>query len=870
MWTLEEEAPKKGKWQLEDQPELTEEESQRRILFPEGRKSSSLREFGSNVQEDISSLHQGLESGLSFGLSKQIRKATDPTYNPEIEKSEHFKGSEMAGSLLPLTGVQSILTTPLRKLAEKSPVLMRQAKALANITGSALTGAAEEATKSAFKGEVPSADDLIEHGALWGAVDAGLQALGWGGRFAKALFSRAQKVVKPEWQVLNDVLTEAKISGSDISSPDRVAAKAMSILDKEPVEATAGKELLEGKKVARQEAKQANAVEKDIKQLKESSKERIEPEALQNKKIEKKVFDKIDEASPELAEVIQPESIHPNQLEKELGETSLDNRINRIGPKSANNKEFGAEIQKEIETGMEAARKEYKPLYDKVKEGAKKIEYTPIEMAKVANETLQKLQSLKTKPAGYDTVIKQLENVLEDIGYIVLKNPGGRVTGIKAPVYESTNVGQTIELGRRLNEIINYDVLDRTIKDQLRPLARLAKSESKKALAHKPKLLQAFEQAETKFGEAAQKYGRESVTKIRKIEAAEGIDSLIKSPTALEDLRKVLSPEKWSRVERQILEHMREMSHVNAQKYLNEISPQLSSKTRETAQKFVRSKLPRGKEANIKSTQEGVFDELADSFTRGVRPDKTLKLWKTVKGQDIVRKGLKNNPNAEEIIQYLEKQSINDFAKSVVKPDGKIDFKKFNELMKDKAFKENLKLTGGQEAVSFFENLEKLSSQIESNAKNFEKVKATYTESGRGAEKIARTKAKSKIPSKEKKVFNEAIERETTEKAASKEQKGQIGKERLKKVGPYEEPIKFKLKEYYDTLGIPGKTLLGIIGLTGLGIPKGVAAYAAYKIIYKMATSKTARNAFMKAAGERTNPLTFIKAIDSLDENLED
>src|SRR5580693_7692672 len=125
---------------------------------------------------------RGLISGATFGLSKHV-----PGLKPGENRAANT--GEFIGSFLPLSGLMKVFEGPVMKLAAKSPILQRQLGSLGIMFG---VGAASKGLETVAKGEIPSADELLEHGIEWAALDAILQTAGVGGRFAKGLLSRSK------------------------------------------------------------------------------------------------------------------------------------------------------------------------------------------------------------------------------------------------------------------------------------------------------------------------------------------------------------------------------------------------------------------------------------------------------------------------------------------------------------------------------------------------------------------------------------------------------------------------------------------------------------------------------------------------------
>jgi hypothetical protein len=148
---------------------------------------------------------RGALSGASFGITEKI-----PGLSPE--EGDFLTGvGELAGSALPITGIYNIVGKPLVKLAMRSPVMKSGLQSLARLTGFGLTGAIHEGTKGVVKeGEIPTGKELLKHAGTYAAIDAAIQALGYGAAFTKAIRNIAEAEGVPVKQVLDRLWDASK------------------------------------------------------------------------------------------------------------------------------------------------------------------------------------------------------------------------------------------------------------------------------------------------------------------------------------------------------------------------------------------------------------------------------------------------------------------------------------------------------------------------------------------------------------------------------------------------------------------------------------------------------------------------------------
>lgn len=798
---------------------------------------------------------RGLISGATFGLSKHV-PGLKPGENPAATTGE------VLGSFLPLSGLMKVFEGPAMKLAAKSPILQRQLGSLATMFG---VGAASKGLETVAKGEIPSADELLEHGIEWAALDAILQTAGVGGRFVKGLLSRSKQTGIPRKDILNRTIKQLEESGVDMTNAEAVSAKALQILEAPVTQA----EQAAGIQIAKQEPTKAAEVAQEA--LKP---EKVTPKDLKTRKITDEPVNRLTKESVVLAEPYQPEKMDFSKEAEELERNFVQVEIESAGPRAATEEELGTNIKEDIETQLKERKDEYRPFYKQAQEASETIQHSPKGTAKEAGNKLKEMSRLKTKPAGYESVLTSLENVLSDAGFVIQREGGKKKGAIEQIIQEKqVPVSDTIELARRLNEMIDYEAIEPTVKDALKSVVRAAKRDIREGLAANPDALAAFELAEEAHARTASRFSKDSIRKVRGQGASEKIGKMIESPSMLGDLREVLSPEQMMQVEREILEKLNNQTFEKAQKQLREVEKHLSKENQKLAREIVEAKNPHNPAAKKKLTQDAIITDMSNAFTNGTRPSKTLELWKTTKGQKLVKESFHNSPNWPEVKNYLEKQSFNDMVASVTK-DGKIDLKKLNTFMRDPAVVNTIRAQGGEEAVTFFKSIDSQVKQLEQNLKMLEKLPTKeeidrsrkFLKESPGQRKLEKGIAKTKRVERETAELGQgALE---TQRAIRKETSGERGSQILKRMVEKDFPIQAKIKKwrewFTDTMGLNEKGLLSVFGLMKLGLPNTVISLISYRLFNKLLTSPRLRRAFTEAAKHRSNPLSFILAIENL------
>lgn len=818
-----------------------------------GIEPDTSEEFERLYEKGQAEALKGILSGVTGGLSRLI---------PGAKPKENIvtTANEAIGSILPIgaasKGVsaagKALFSKPLLGLAAKSPKIAKGLSALGGLTGVGLTGAGfgalDEATESGeFK--APSIENAITHGASWAALDAGLSALGVGGRFVKGVIKKARATNKSRTDIINETLSELKDRGIDISTDAKTAETALSVLEDTPISQVRKEiKLSDQPQPSKSELVAKDILNKDI---------QSQGTDLKTKKIKQESFDKLDNtvvpnATPYFSGEFTIAKVAEESIDKQITELSEG-----FSPRAATKKELGENIQASLEDSFVKAKKVYDPLYEKAQKAAEKINITPEETARKAGEMLRKLEGYKVNPTGYKTTIKEIENVLEDAGFAIRRSEEGAfIEGVQS---SEDSVAKLMELKRRLNKMANFDNIEPSIQSLLGSLSSSVKQDILKGLSKNPEALEAFQSAEKKFGETAEKFKKKSIKSARYSEKPEGIG--ISNASELENLKAIVSPEQYKQIERELLEKIKGMNLGKANGFYREVRPQMGGDARFLAEEILESKKPSRTSKIQSKIQEKIFDDLARTSLTGERPDAVMKYWKTPQGQQIIKNSLKGNPNEKQVLKYLEEQSLSDFSTSVVSPEGTINFDKFNKLLKDPATLENLRLMGGSEGVQFFKQLEEMSGQIEKVMIKPEPIiKAMSSAEKKAFEENLSRNFKEKIEAHHKKLtpeqllFKETYEGKSPliDKQLYKENTA-FAREKFRDIRKQAEEdrlrnIFFKFEDFLDSYGKKGKAVLALLGIAKFRNDQLISVGLGYEALKKLLTSKSLQKEYRKAA----------------------
>lgn len=819
----------------------------------------STREFG-----------KGAAKGLTLGASE---------YVPGLEVGENPSGlaktGEVVGSLVPLEGFLSLgakyVAKPLINLALKSPVAQKALSSLASIVGVGVSGATYHAAEDLVQGKLPSVEDIAKNGIIWSAIDASLRGTGKLASFTKSLLTKAEQTGKSTVSLVDDIGQQMLKEGIDLGDQAKVSARATEILNeiKSP-----GKPF----KVTPIEKAPPPPPKFEIVSPGESA-------DLAAKKITPKQFTSIDNKVSELAEKSRPTEFNAEKLEKDVVESSLEKEMESYSPRAKDELELGENIQKDVKKQFKAEEAKYNALYDQSRKFTQETLIQPLTLSRKAFELIEDLQKFKTKPENYSKVQNTAETALKDAGFIIEKDASGKIISATAGP-DGILLSDAIELKKRLYQIADYDVVEKSIKDKIKDLGRAVRNDVHIGFSGNKEAEKTFLEAEKAYGETAEKFGTDALYKIRGEKAPEKIAKLIDSPTAIKELRQTLSEAQMKQVEREILQRLHEQSYKKAANEFNQIKRQLSPESQRIGQSIVDSKAPLGSTAQRRAAKEGIVKNLSESIATGERPNQVLDLWKTKNGQKLVREATNGLPNQKQILDYLENQSLADFAEAVIAPSGKINFKKFNDMLKDPAVLENLRLTGGDDAVKLYKDLENLTDQININKSLFDKLpkntpsNAANSEYGeyileKSAQKPKEKPKVSQLFEKEQKLTQERVKesgKKEAETPAFGKEKIKRTKEknekRIKEIEKNKHPIFTKIDDFIAKLGSETKIVLGMLGLYS-GPVKLIVAGGGYYLFKAMAKSQKFRNAIRQAASSKSNPKALMASLAAIDSSLD-
>lgn len=498
-----------------------------------------------------------------------------------------------------------------------------------------------------------------------------------------------------------------------------------------------------------------------------------------------------------------PATFSARQAEEAIAKSNYEPVLNMVHSLEDEATAWGR-VQEAIKQNFNTAQKEYRNLYNGVRKFAETQEVQPIRSRQLIENLQKKIYNVRTMAPGYKATGEALTTAQKDLGVASdLIGEGAQI--LNQPV----TVDKLLDLAVRLGEHINYEALTPSIKELLKPVVQTLKAEAREALGKNPLALKAFNQAEAKFADTAERFGNDAIRAARSAESPEALISTFTSPTNVKNLGRVISGEARDIAERQILQTIANQSTDVAKKTLRQLNPFLSDRAKEAAQQLIRlgDKLEFAGQKAL--TQARVLEDVQNAVNLGVRPNFAMKTMQTLPGYKIVENALTRTPAGREVFNDMKRIFVGDIFESIVKENGTIDWSKAKDLIKNPDIRKVVRQISGEQGVNFLENLEKTAGKLEANVQRFAQLaelhpvteKAAY-----GKQRLlqAAERAKPKAPKPAIEAFETQAERnlkgvkgkESLQRAAERE-RGIIEAETqrpLRQVGP----SKFKEKGFED------------------------------------------------------------------------
>jgi hypothetical protein len=430
------------------------------------------------------------------------------------------------------------------------------------------------------------------------------------------------------------------------------------------------------------------------------------------------------------------------EIEKDIVKNTQGKILDTVAPEVPTHKEGWEKVRDVVEEDFGKAKEEYTGLYDTVEEASKNIKTVPtntFEAAKNLSKEMKATLFYANEEAGVknaaDTMVAKLVQPQGEIAESLVADL--KKEGIYAD-YENVlsilqqdamedlprevALNKLMATKRSVHRILEKSDIIPAPVDLLKKLSKALKKDIYKGLEKAPKVGKDYLAAETKYAQTQELFNNDAIVKFRKSPNPETMSGFFSSPSNKERLNNVLTgkPQVSSVADRMVIEHTTSKGLEHAKDMSKELKPYLGTEGKQAIDKVLEygDKLTTpGQQAAIRGK---VLEELQESFTAGTRPDFTLKLMQNDKGYKLVADSLSRSPKGRRMWSALKRQSLDDLMSSVVK-DGKIDFLKAKDILKNPHTRRIIQGTTGQEGLKFFESLETYGKNFANNLELLEK-----------------------------------------------------------------------------------------------------------------------------------------------------
>lgn len=751
---------------------------------------------------EASGIPKGLASGLTFGLSENI-----PGMTPG-EGDLGFEGARIGAELAPITGLIKLWGIPYRTL-QNSPMLKGAAQSVGRVLQMSSAGASEEALKEAFKGEIPDIEKIAEKGAEWGALDILFQVGGKMGRAVKQLYRKMNP--KEAYNASRNIIDKFTKSGID---EDNVVSKANEAV-KDVFSELSSPEVVDslGERSVKAGAKPKSLdVEIPVREVNSRN--------MRNRKVEQDFYDRKRDL-PEQPE--RPDIETPDEMIVD------EEYLNHHSERPETRKKLGEDVVDSIDSELKAIEEEYTPYYELAQE---QMQFAEGDTNNLVNKIFQRVERLRGRgmnlqPAEYTKVEGILTDAMKDLGVAASEVSDTGVIESIAGSEGPQSLDKMMEVYRRLGHHANYDALDKSSVDLITKTRNELKALIKESLkGENPEAFEMLETADRIFEDKSKRFGNGFIRRIRAGKTRpETISSAVEQPSNLEAIRDTVSPEVYEQVERELLSNLNDMNYKTAKSRYRELKEYFSEDAKNLADDILLSKKPKEK-LSASDKKAKTENWIMKQMNKETKPTELLGEWQTPRGRVKIERALEGNPNKEEIIQFLKDESLYDTSRSIVSDSGKINFSKVEDLSAKS--RRVIRDEGGESAVKFVEDLDKIQKRTKNITDRFNKMKdqsamklkegrAVPKGSEKGKEILQKNKALNDINKKAAMLRNLKSQDYTAERG------NEIIENVKSRVKEAKFPVSARVEDFVENVSSDTKKLLATLGLFTVGPVKTAA-----------------------------------------------
>ena len=374
--------------------------------------------------------------------------------------------------------------------------------------------------------------------------------------------------------------------------------------------------------------------------------------------------------------------------------------------------------------------------YKKVSQESSKLSGKATETIKLAKKKRAELSSTTPTP-DQEQAISFLDTLISDLEHTTppKKVAGGLdVSGsfIRDPsVIPSSTLPRTrtandlIKMVQAGNHSINYDSQVRLQSHRLKPVIDMLREETGNVLQKNAKAFDLWKSANKLHGDNAKLWNTKNMRKVRFGENPESIIKANQTGSNLRNFKQATQNEYLSDfTEKMVIKEITDKGSSKSNNLaLNKLQPSLSPRAHRAAKNIISSKNPDSLAGGREALKNKLINDAASSILAGKRPEIVLERMRTPKGYDFVYNTFKRTKNGREIFKSMERLFIEDIFESALTKEGIIDFKKANDIFKNKNIQEVVRKIGGNNLVNRFKELEKASIRFNANKELFKNPK---------------------------------------------------------------------------------------------------------------------------------------------------
>lgn len=428
-------------------------------------------------------------------------------------------------------------------------------------------------------------------------------------------------------------------------------------------------------------------------------------------------------------EIQQLSNFSAREIEDAIVKEGSSNALDKITTQDFLPQQAWKGIQEGANSLFEAEQAAYTPLYQTVRNSAKKISIKPEKSVSVARDVLKKLTNVKTSPAGYTQTANIVRDVIHDLTGV---SPNAEIiksamesgnTKLLDSIYESLNsttklnADKLMDLSIRLNDAINYETLIPNIKNFLKPLQRTIKDEFKETLGKSsPKLLQTFNEADSLYKKTADRFGKDIISTLRSSQSPEKLTSTFSQPSNFENLLKLFGPNspQIRHAERQIIADIASMNTNSANELFRQIEPFLSKKAKDAGKEIISLGDKLSVPGQRRALQQSMLEDVAKSVSTGEAPNFTTRAMLTPTGYQTAKDTFSRSKPGREVFKTLEKKLVSDIFDPIVVGD-QIDWSKAAQILDNPTISQVMTEIMGPEGIAMMKNMQRYGENISTN-----------------------------------------------------------------------------------------------------------------------------------------------------------